>query len=162
MLKHIAKSFSSLWVVENDAIEHDIALYIYLLFKSPEHAEFTWLYSSKWCVIDWCCYQARETTKHLMEINNLASKWLALNGKTPAPEPSHCALLEENITVNSFLAFQTNYIQFFSTQFYPFFPLPLSINQCLFVVNNPTEFQSDNGCKQSHRVTYKADPKTDQ
>ena len=110
----------------------------------------------------WCCYQARETTKHLMEINNLASKWLALNGKTPAPEPSHCALLEENITVNSFLAFQTNYIQFFSTQFYPFFPLPLSINQCLFVVNNPTEFQSDNGCKQSHRVTYKADPKTDQ
>ena len=96
------------------------------------------------------------------KINNLASKWLALNGKTPAPEPSHCALLEENITVNSFLAFQTNYIQFFSTQFYPFFPLPLSINQCLFVVNNPTEFQSDNGCKQSHRVTYKADPKTDQ
>ena len=90
-----------------------------------------------------------ETNKYLMEMNNLVSKRLAFNGKTPAPEPwqySHCALLDENITLHSFFAFQNNYILFFSTQFYPFFVFLPPINQSMFICQ-----QQPNGISKQQR-----------
>ena len=89
MLKHIAKSFSTLLVVENCAIEHDIALCIYLLFNNQNMQNLRDCTVSNDVSLILCCYQASETKKYLMEINNLAFEWLYLFYSNHSAKPTN-------------------------------------------------------------------------